>query len=446
MAYGDTRSTRGRSGGGGSSNEYNDEGRGYSSDMYEKFTRRFDGNCANLFDETVLTASFIESLIQWTTYRYNVHDFVEGINYQAYTKVSDFDNGDGRIKRDITKICDDATWKKFLARVLAIKDERAERLWMSNIGSAIYSGIREEVWRADDEKRKAIQLTRQEEEVAEYRKNADLTVGALHSDFEASFKIQEQYGQREGDWLDDPVSAYLTGYGFGEETRQAAGVKFQVTLSLDLSNSMRHNGVHEKAREVAINLQMAFEQLVAQYPDQIYFGSFLFSYDIDEEVESSTYRWGSYRKTWNYVRRLGRGAKALESSSYQENTWNEHPDAYLGKAELFKNVWFDGEDTWLYPLFGKIEAWENEHSDNGAIKLDLIISDAVLEHPSDIRQSDVIQDRRDGSLQSIILNLMPEGNWHNGALPRNCVQYSVNKDNLAGTARQLISEFLQIYV
>ena len=123
MAYGDTRSTRGRSGGGGSSNEYNDEGRGYSSDMYEKFTRRFDGNCANLFDETVLTASFIESLIQWTTYRYNVHDFVEGINYQAYTKVSDFDNADGRIKRDITKICDDATWKKFLAHVLAIKDE-----------------------------------------------------------------------------------------------------------------------------------------------------------------------------------------------------------------------------------------------------------------------------------------------------------------------------------
>lgn len=434
MAYGDTKytRTRGSSGGSSYSYDYDDEGRGRSKDLYEEFSRRFQLTRANLFDETIISNAFIIRLVSGTTWRYNLHDFVEGIGYTYNNSVSDFDNADGRIKRDIEKACDKGVWKQFLQRVLDVYSDKAEIDWMEGIARGIISIGHSIVWRQEEEKRQAERLQRLQEENDELRKEAQLTVGALQSDFEEAFKIRESYDQYEGDWLDDPVTGYMTGQGFGEEVTYRQGIKFQVTLSLDLSNSMRHNRVADMAQEVAINLHIAMDQLCEMYPGQIFFQAFTFSYDINEWTGSST------------VEKLGRGAKRVELKEREIDSQVE--GVHIGAAEKLKDVWFEGQDTWMYPLFEEIEKWEIEESAPGCVKLDLVISDAVLEHPKDIRDSDVIQDRRDGSLQTIILNLMPERHWHNGALPRHCVQYPVNQDNLAGIARTLISEFLQVHL
>ena len=132
-------------------------------------------------------------------------------------------------------------------------------------------------------------------------------------------------------------------------------------------------------------------------------------------------------------------------------------ECYLGMMERWRvtqrsggwndqDATFSGEDTWMYPLFTEIEKWENAESDPGAIRLDIVITDAVLEHPKDIRESSIIQERRDGTLQTVLLNLMPEDRWLDSTLPLRCVQYPANRDNLAGLLRNVLAEFVSVYV
>jgi hypothetical protein len=149
--------------------------------------------------------------------------------------------------------------------------------------------------------------------------------------------------------------------------------------------------------------------------------------------------------------------------TFSEDSWNgkgkQVRDMKFGEGDEFNNFnhfrpsevkgWYghgpyDGTDTFITPLFERIEKWEAAESDPGAIKLDIILTDAVLEHASDIREAAVVMERRDGALQAILLNFMPEGQWHDATLPRRCVQYPANKDNIDGMLRNLLSEFVAI--
>jgi hypothetical protein len=93
-------------------------------------------------------------------------------------------------------------------------------------------------------------------------------------------------------------------------------------------------------------------------------------------------------------------------------------------------------------LLEEIEKWEKEESDPGAVRLDIVLTDAVFEHKKDIRESDVIQERRDGQLQTVFLNFMPEKEWLNSTLPKRCFMIKVDKDNVAGILRNVLSEFV----
>lgn len=259
------------------------------------------------------------------------------------------------------------------------------------------------------------------EKTSEIRKDVEMTAGMLHSDFAEVFKWSEKYGLRDGDWLDDPVAAYATGYGFGEEVKERSGVKLQVTVSIDLSNSMVHNDINRIAVDAFRTIYLSMKSLQQEHPGDLYVAPFTFSSGKD-----------------------GRRAVQVKAQS-----WRDKDEHDLEEMELWRNaahVSFDGEDTWMYPLFKAIERWENENSDPGAVRLDIVITDAVLEHPKDVRESSKIQERRDGNLQTVLLNLMPEEDWLDTALPLKCIQYPANPDNLAGLLRNVLAQFVSVYI
>jgi len=103
---------------------------------------------------------------------------------------------------------------------------------------------------------------------------------------------------------------------------------------------------------------------------------------------------------------------------------------------------FTGEDTWISPLFEEIEKWENRYSDPGAARLDIIITDAVLEHEKDIREASRIQEHRNGNLQTVLLNFLPMDDWGDGSIPKRCTQYSANAENIGGMLRQIVQDFI----
>jgi hypothetical protein len=170
----------------------------------------------------------------------------------------------------------------------------------------------------------------------------------------------------------------------------------------------------------------------AMYPDDLYTAYFTFSNADWFDKNNFGRRVDSYnRKRPVEGETFGDFNKIRPS---EVNGWNNYSGI------------FDGTDTWVSPLFEVIERWENEHSDLGAMRLDIIITDAVLEHPKDIRDADVVQQRRNGSLQSVFLNFMPEEDWLNSTLPRHCFQIGVNADNVSGILRNILSEFLAVNV
>ena len=452
MAKGDVRSSGGRGGGwGGSYSHYDDEGRGESKSVWEDFQARYemeDFDCAWLF---TLSDKYLHSLIANTTWRHRLQD---GPNVWNLTPgvYDDGDRGedwlekrmrenDSRIARLVKKHCGEDVWYKWYVHMIhafdrhkdAIHKEQQERERRRKEEYAKGEPER----RRQEEAREAERINLRKEETSAIWNEVDLTAGLLRSDVSEVFKYQEVYGQRDGDWLDDPVAAYATGYGFGEEVKERSGVKLQVTVSLDLSNSMWYNGIAEDALTAFRTIYLTLKSLGEQNPGDMFYAAFTFSRD-------------------EYDGKAGRVAakvKVRQRFGYEPDEYDLSAMEGFREAKRYGHGWnersmaiFDGEDTWLYPLFQQIELWEQEESDPGAVRLDLIITDAVIEHPSDIRESSKIQERRDGSLQTILLNLMPEEEWINSTLPLRCVQYPANRDNLAGLLRNVLADFCAMYL
>jgi hypothetical protein len=429
MAYGDVKHSGGRGwGGGGSYDYYDDEGRGHSQNIYEQFVSLYAKTTPNLFDPDIMPESFLDRLVSDTRDRYTLEDFCDHPLWG--------DGGDGRIARLVRKHSGEDNWLKFLDRVREAWDSRKDREWMMSFYNAMKRKERNQQWELEAEEARKAQQVKLEQQTEAIRKEVSLTKGALQSDFHQVLTYKETYDQPEGEWLDDPVEMMITGYGWGEEVRRSGGVKIQVTVSLDLSNSMWYNKIHEAAGEAYRNICLALEELKAENQGSLFTAYFTFSQDTSE--------WSRY--SYQDLPRLGRLAKRVKASKWDSNRDSEH---YLGVMEQFREVGhytFDGTDTWITPLFEEIEKWENEESDPGCARLDLIITDAVLEHPKDIREASVVQERRDGALQTIMLNLMDESEWEDSTLPLRCIQWAADKDNLAGMLRQVLIEFTGLYL
>jgi hypothetical protein len=436
MAKGDLKPSRRTGGsfsstsrGGGYSYDYDDEGRGESLTLWDEFKGGFE--FSGYSEDWLLNTKGAEvgmdfgvglydarlyKYVHNMTSRYSIHDW-------AWRQFEDDDNNDGRVRRIVIKKLGLESWLKLQLRAKQLWDTQREK-------DRKAAAERAEKWEQERAVFHAERIKRETEEVNEIRKDVQLVTGSLQADFNSAFSMEESYGREAGDWLDDAVSAYQSGYGFGEEVRRPAGVKLQITISIDLSNSMYYNKVDKAAAKTIRDVYLALEQLKDQYPNDLFVCAFTFS---DNGYSSSE----QGKRAENLTRPYWSGGKDKKST-----------ERHLGAVEQFRSgrASFTGTDTWFYPLFEEIEKWENEHSDEGALKLDIVLTDAVIEHPTDIKRSDKVQERRNGTLHTIFLNFLKESEWVDSDLPLRCVQYGADPSNISGLLRTLISEFVQVYL
>lgn len=423
MPAGDVRTNRSRGrgyGGGGGGSSYDDQGRGDSKNVWEWFERNFTA----------------DPTLRWLlshddkTYYWMLKNSVEryGLVDIAYMWEPGWkQHQDTRAHRLVISKLSEADWLKFHKALVdaykrhkaKLEEEQKER-WNRMRGEQALEQARREAARA---------IVRRED-YEQIQQTVAPTVGMFEAEFNTAFRYVDRVADA-GDWIENAVDTYIDGTGYGYEDQKATGVKLQITVSLDLSNSMYYNGVHIVASETFRNLVLTLEEMKTNFPEDLFTAYFTFSLDwydragrrVDQLVFNPTKKVDEY------------DTQAL--SVYT-------PSAIRGWAGYNGKGPFEGEDTWISPLFDAIEKWEVKESDPGALKLDIIITDAVLEHPIDIREADKIQERRDGSLQSVMLNFMPTSQWLGSTLPRRCFQMAVDKDNVAGLVRQVLYEFVSV--
>lgn len=256
-----------------------------------------------------------------------------------------------------------------------------------------------------------------------------LMAGFIHSEIATAVSWKETYGHQEGDWLDDPVAALTGQGGFGEEVSKSTGIKLQIHLCLDCSNSMVHNRVDQVSVEVMRTMYLALDQASKQLPT----GSLtvhMWKWALDEDG-----------KRVDQVTKGDHWTDLTEPGTLAEGVNGKDPRGYTRYLPSASYQW-TGEDTWIHPLLEALDAWETVNGDPGAYRLDIIISDGILEHPTDARKGDVIQDRRDGNLQSIVLNFLPMEDWGDYRVPNRCVQYPATAENLMGLMRAILGDWL----
>lgn len=245
-----------------------------------------------------------------------------------------------------------------------------------------------------------------------------LMTGFVQTEIAQAVAYRERHDLYEGDWLDDPVAASLGQGGYGEEVRKSVGIRLQINICLDCSNSMYYNGLSEIAVETVRTMYMALDQASIQLPQ----GS----------LTVHVWKWAEGKD--------GKGVTWVTNS--RKHTREDNP---LGHMEYlpgnYLSAW-SGEDTWIYPLLDRLDQWENTHGDPGAYRLDIVISDGMLEHRTDASKGDVIQDRRDGNLQTVVLNFLPMEEWGEYRVPNRCVQYPATPENLLGLMRQVLGDWL----
>jgi len=266
------------------------------------------------------------------------------------------------------------------------------------------------------EERKMRQVEQKQRKVDDSR----LIAGYLHSELAIATRRKEAYGRYDGEWLDDPVAALIGQGGFGEEVSESVGIKLEINLALDCSNSMVRNGLTEVAVNVMRTLYLALDIVAKDLPD----GTLT--------VVPWLWAKGEDGKTViDLSRAFGDAAKVTDANP-------------LGPMDgLPLNDWnWTGEDTWIYPLLEAICEREEREGDFGAFRLDIILTDGVLEHATDSRRGDAVQDRRDGNLQSVVLNFLPMELWADFRVPNHCVQYEATVENVGSLMRQVLGDWV----
>jgi hypothetical protein len=339
----------------------------------------------------------LRELRHYTTYRYTLHDWYD------------------RVQRLVTKFCGEGGWEQLKDRA-----DQVDAEWEADKADRQLQA---------DEEREERQLLReaQAREKAEKENEAiDLQVramvGAIRTDVTTTVAPKTLYHQKGGQRIHDPTRAYMTGTGFTRALRERGGIKLQITVSLDISNSNWHNGVAAHGIKAFRELYLALKVLAADYPEDIFTAAFTWAGGED-----------------------GKDARWLKPGGYSRG-WSSVPeDLSLDEMEDWRydiEPYYSGEDTWMYPLLKKIQWWEERHSHPGAVKLDIVITDGVLEHPTDVRKCNQIQEVRDGVLTTVMLNFLPRSHWYDASVPRRCVQYPADAGNVNGLMRKLLHEFV----
>lgn len=441
MSHGDVRPTksnyRGGSWGGSTVRYYDDEGRGESKNLWEWFCEYYNGTRGGRYSATTAAllsllpgAKFSPSLahllempeqdayacIKFTVSRYGLYDIA--------VKWSNAE--ESRARQLVIKDLGEAAWVEFHAYLVACYSKVIEKIEREQHEAA--ERQRGE-WAVYEAQRKAQQAIVDREDFELTDGNARLSLGQFESELATAVSSVDTYTYGGGDSIDDVVEVISDGSGWIEESSKAKGVKLQISLSLDMSNSMVYNGVAMQAATAFRDIGWMMKLLKQNNPDDLNIAFFTFSRDIGWSDKVSNYG--------KLVTELT--AKPIEPGSTSIQEFSEFRESYL--RNNVRSL-FDGHDTYVAPLFEAIQNWENENGDPGAVRLDIILTDAVLEHPGDIRDADAIQERRNGNLRSVMLNFMPESDWLGSTLPKRTFMVKVDAENISGMLRNILSEFL----
>lgn len=426
MAHGDVRPTVSHSGRGSwgrssSVSYYDDGGKGKSQDLWVWFQAYYHDGNDTIEHLLEMPEDQAYQCVKYSVSRFSILDICDTYNVET----------DSRARRMIIHNHGVESWNKvwiylnacYLAHVDKVEKERQDAAEINAGKYAAYEALRQ------------AEAAKVEHDDLTYLDSvARLSIGQFESELNQMTAPHDRATFGSGDYMEDVVEVLQIGDGWMEESTETVGTKLQITLSLDLSNSMMYNGLAEVAATTFRDLGWMLKTLASENPD-LKAGFFTFSRD-------DGYTPGFYGK--RAERLLDKGYWGDEPSKFGEFK-DLAPSKIKDNSRFFYDL-FCGQDTYISPLLAEIEKWENEEGEPGAVRLDLIITDAVLEHPKDIKDADAIQERRNGSLQSVMLNFMPEKDWLGSTLPRRTFMTKVDKENLNGLLRQILADFIGAHI
>lgn len=239
--------------------------------------------------------------------------------------------------------------------------------------------------------------------VRQLGRRANIDTGDFVAELSTVMRTRHRYGLAEGEFIEDVERVFTDGQVFGEEERRPTDVQLQITVSMDRSKSTFANGVARIGGRAFIALDKTVRQAALDLPE----GCLTY--------QPFTFAGGATRETPEGVRR------------------------YNGQWWLPSDDW---ADTRITPLFRAIQRWEQTVGNPDAFKLDIVITDGVLEHRKDVAEANRIQVERNGRGAVVMLNFLPREEWGDYHMPSRTVMYEVTEDNLAARLRTVIAEVL----
>jgi len=243
--------------------------------------------------------------------------------------------------------------------------------------------------------------------------------GFLHSEIAQAIAIREKHDLYEGDFLDDPVEAVQGRAGFAEEYRVARGVKLLVNIAIDCSNSMTHNGVSDAAKVAAYTLYAMLDNVSKMLPA--------------DTVTVNVWKWA--------MRKDGAGVSRFTTERYGGGKLLSDQQLIV---EAIHDIYMDGEDTYIAPLFRDLHTWESRNGWSSEARLDIVLTDGVLEHKKDRAEATKWQLARDGGLSTVLLNFLPANDWAEVYLPDRCFQYEATTDNVFTLMTKVLGEWVML--
>lgn len=267
---------------------------------------------------------------------------------------------------------------------------------------------------------------------------SNISVGDFVSELATAVRFRMKTGQSQGDWIEEPERMFTDGLIFATQQAVAADVKLQITLSLDASTSMWMNRLMKHAGPAVVEIDRIIRKAIQDLPQgSVTYAAFIF-HETAHQVPPQ------YLSSYVGVAKKADGEEASDSIWPIVPRWEDFKAAtdegYLPKDALRSDIKLSGNDTRIAPLFQAIRDWEQKEGDPSAVRVDIVLTDGVLEEEGDVETATKLQEERNGKLRTVLLNFLPLDQWENYQLPDRCAQFAVDAENLDRSIREILSE------
>lgn len=267
---------------------------------------------------------------------------------------------------------------------------------------------------------------------------SNIVVGEFVSELSSAIRFRMKYGLGQGDWIEEPERFYTDGLVFGEEQAVASQVKLQITLSLDASTSMWMNNIMRYAGPTALSLDRVIRKGMEDLPQgTVHYAPFIF-HEKAHKLPASYFN--SYAGRLDYSRKQQGDEQAWPNYPTGEQFGRAVELGEIAPGGFRSDFKLSGTETRIAPLFQALSDWEQREGDIHATRLDIVLTDGVLESVRDVEAADRIQQDRNGKLKTVLLNFLPMADWDHFTLPGRCSQVAVTPANLDAVIRDTLSE------